>query len=197
MAATNRDLELEMEARRFRPDLYYRIGVVTITLPPLRERREDIPELIRDQLAHFQLRIGRHLTGLEPEAMEALVEYGWPGNVRELINVLERAVLLCQANRIRLRDLPEVISNQDSRSLPPQAVPGAEVSEALPQRLLDVPLKQAREEVIAAFESSYLAGLLQQTEGRVGATARRAGITTRALYDKMKRYGLKKEDFKF
>ncbi|MFH1843919.1 MAG: sigma-54 dependent transcriptional regulator [bacterium] len=196
MAATNRDLELEMEAKRFRPDLYYRIGVVTITLPPLRDRREDIAEFVRDQLARFQLKIGRHLTGLEPEAMEALIEYDWPGNVRELINVIERAVLLCRSNKIHLGDLPEVVANRGVRPFASPMGGAPPAAKTIPPRLLEIPLKQAREEMIAAFEGSYLTGLLQRTEGRIGATARKAGITTRALYDKMKRYGLKKESFK-
>jgi len=144
MAATNRDLELEMQSRQFRPDLYYRIGVVTITLPPLRDRREDIAELVRDQLAYFQRRIGRHLTGLEPEAMEMLIGYDWPGNVRELINVIERAVLLCQSNKIRLADLPAVISNQAGHSLPLQTALNPLETDTIPQRLLQMPLKQAR-----------------------------------------------------
>jgi DNA-binding NtrC family response regulator len=196
MAATNRDLEAEMEARRFRPDLFYRIGVVTITVPPLRKRREDIADLVRDQFHLFQRRIGRELTGLEPEVMEALVAYDWPGNVRELINVIERAVLLCRGNKIRLADLPAVISNR--RALLPKATGEAvaQVTEDVSPHLLEVPLKQAREEVVSTFERGYLTGLLQRTEGRIGVTARMAGITTRALYDKMRRYDLRKEDFK-
>ena len=95
MAATNRDLEAETKARRFRPDLYYRLAVVTLTVPSLRERREDIPPLVRHYLDYFRALLGRPVTGVTDAALDALVAYEWPGNVRELINVLERAVLLC------------------------------------------------------------------------------------------------------
>jgi DNA-binding NtrC family response regulator len=128
--------------------------------------------------------------------MEALIGYGWPGNVRELINVVERAVLLCQANKIRLADLPEVMAQQGGRTLPAETFVATRNGEALPPHLLQLPLKQAREEITAAFEKHYLIGLLERTEGRIGPTARVAGITPRALYDKMKRYGLRKEDYK-
>ena len=196
MAATNRDLEEEMQARRFRPDLFYRIGVVTLTLPPLRERREDIPDLVRSQLAHFQVKLNRRLTGLAPVTMAALVAYDWPGNVRELINVIERAVLLCDADKLRIKDLPQVMAESTVNQRGGPLITPPDQPPTVSPHLLDMPLKQAREDIISAFEKSYFAGLLAKTGGRVGVVARRAGITPRSLYNKMKRYGLRKEDYK-
>jgi len=196
MAATNRDLEEEMQARRFRPDLFYRIGVVTLTLPPLRERQEDIPDLVRAQLAHFQTKLNRRLNGITTEALAALVHYEWPGNVRELINVLERAVLLSDADKLRLKDLPQVMTGPPVNPVTDSVSPVADQAATIPQDLLDMPLKQARDDIVAAFEKKYFAELLVRNGGRVGVVARKAGITPRSLYGKMKRYGLRKEDFK-
>ena len=105
VAATNRNLKQEMEAKLFRPDLYYRLAVVTLTVPPLRERLEGIPDLAHAFLERSRRGFGRHVTGFLPEAMEALWRHKWPGNVRELINVIERAVLLAPGKQIRLADL--------------------------------------------------------------------------------------------
>jgi transcriptional regulator with GAF, ATPase, and Fis domain len=196
MAATNRDLEEEMQARRFRPDLFYRIGVVTITLPPLRDRHEDIPDLVRSQLTHFQTKLNRRLNGITAEALDALVSYDWPGNVRELINVLERAVLLCDTDRLRVNDLPQVMVGSTVTSDLSSLSPIRDEPNAVSSELLDMPLKTAREDIIAAFEKAYFSELLARNGGRVGVVARRAGITPRSLYGKMKRYRLHKEDFK-
>lgn len=196
MAATNRDLEEEMRARRFRPDLFYRIGVVTLTLPPLRERQEDIPDLVRAQLAHFQTKLNRRMNGITTEALAALVQYEWPGNVRELINVLERAVLLSDSDRLRLKDLPQVMTGPPVNPVADSGSPVVDPSTTFPQDLLDIPLKQARDDIVAAFEKKYFAELLVRNGGRVGMVARKAGITPRSLYGKMKRYGLRKENFK-
>jgi transcriptional regulator with GAF, ATPase, and Fis domain len=96
MAATNRDVKLEMEQDRFRADLYYRLAVVALTVPPLRDRREDIPALAQMFLARIGKQFGRSVSRFDPDALRALVEHDWPGNVRELINVIERAVLLAR-----------------------------------------------------------------------------------------------------
>ncbi len=109
MAASNRYLEAEVAAGRFRRDLYYRLSVVTLILPPLRERREDIPVLVDSYGDYLQPRVGCDVEGITDEAKEALTAYSWPGNVRELINVIERALLLCDGRLITLADLPEAI----------------------------------------------------------------------------------------
>ncbi|HUW55008.1 MAG TPA: sigma-54 dependent transcriptional regulator [Planctomycetota bacterium] len=197
MAATNRELEEEVGARRFRRDLYYRLGVVTLTIPPLRERREDIPELADSYIDYYSSRIGRSVTGIAPAALEALTGYSWPGNVRELINVIERAMLLCEGEEITLRDLPVSISGVGQGGVPGLVLhPGVETSDAIPQDWLEMPLSEVRRQVVDRFERAYLAGLLEATGGRIGETARRAGMRARSLYDKMKRHGLHKEDFR-
>jgi DNA-binding NtrC family response regulator len=106
VAATNKDLEKEVREGRFREDLYYRLNVITLDLPPLRDRREDIEPLARHFLQKFSRRINKELTGIDPEALTALTAYHWPGNVRELENVMERAVILARSGRITVDALP-------------------------------------------------------------------------------------------
>jgi DNA-binding NtrC family response regulator len=106
VAATNKDLEKEVREGRFREDLYYRLNVITLDLPPLRDRREDIEPLARHFLQKFSRRINKELTGIDPEALAALTGYHWPGNVRELENVMERAVILARSGRITIDALP-------------------------------------------------------------------------------------------
>ena len=205
VAATNRDLKQEMEAKLFRPDLYYRLAVVTLTVPPLRERLEDIPDLAHAFLERSRRGLGRHVTGFLPDAMEALWRHEWPGNVRELINVIERAVLLAPGKQIRLADL----RGGDSWTLATDhahadidadvdVVPETRTREAEPQweSFLGKPYSVAREELLKAFERDYLLRLLVETRGRIGQTAKRAGINERTLYAMMKRHGLRKEDFR-
>jgi len=109
LAATNRDLFHEVEEGRFREDLYYRLSVIPIFVPPLRERREDIPPLVVTFLDHYAKEIGRQVRPLDKQIMERLIEYNWPGNVRELKNLMERLVLMCSDDRISLSELPEHI----------------------------------------------------------------------------------------
>ena len=198
MAATNRDLAAEVELDKFRRDLYYRLSVVSLTIPPLCERREDIPALANGLLEHFRGEIPHHIENITSEAMEALSRYDWPGNVRELMNVIERAMLLSTDEKISLDDLPATISGVLPESEPefptPQAV--AEERLSVPQEWLRQPLREAREKLLTEFERAYLAGLLEATGGRIGETAKRAGIQPRSLFDKMKRLGLRKEDYR-
>ncbi len=191
MAASNRDLETEMKARRFRPDLYYRLAVVTLTVPSLRDRREDVPLLVRHYLEYFRALLGRPVTGVTADALEALVAHDWPGNVRELINVLERAVLLCPGTEVGVDDLPAALVGSRRAG---QAAGDGDAGADEP--LLDRPLAAARDEVLAAFERRYLARLLAATHGRVSEAARRAGVNPRTLFDLMRRHDLRKESFK-
>jgi DNA-binding NtrC family response regulator len=135
--------------------------------------------------------------GISPEAMQAMQEYGWPGNVREVINVVERAVLLCEGDKILLEDLPEEISA--TRSPAHLADPQQNETETLVElrpEWLELPIREAKRSWLAAFEKEYLRGQLQQSRGVISTTAARAGIDPRSLYDKMRRFGLRKEDFK-
>jgi DNA-binding NtrC family response regulator len=194
IAATNRNLKQDMEDGRFRPDLYYRLAVVTLTVPPLRERREDLPELAQTFLERFKRQMQRPVTRIRPEAMAAMVRYDWPGNVRELINVLERAVLLSSGNEIDVADL----RGRDGWVSTPSGTdePIATTPEGNRDDLMNRPFKLAREEVISSFEQNYIQDVLRKTGGRIGESARRAGLNERSLYALMKRHRLRKEDFK-
>ena len=197
MAATNRDLEEAIESHHFRKDLFYRLSVMTLQIPPLRDRTEDIPFLVESYINYLRPRIGCEIFGITDEAQEALCHYSWPGNVRELINVIERAMLLCNDTEITLDDLPTNISG---KSEPAQIQTGPllypQDTGDLQEEWLQKSLQEARSEVLEKFERTYLSGLLRLTNGRVGEAAKRAGIQTRSLFDKMKRLGLRKEDFK-
>ena len=193
MAASARDLATEAKASRFRQDLYYRLSVVTLTIPPLRDRREDIPILARSYVEFHRPRVGRDVHDISDEAIEALCRYSWPGNVRELVNVIERSILLCRGDTITLADLPAAVAG---------FVPGAPGQWRLPSRPAEVPgewlgrtLEDLRSSVVADLERVYLAAMLEATGGKVGEAASRAGLNPRTLYDKMKRYGLTKETF--
>lgn len=190
MAATHRDLALEVSRGRLREDLYYRLNVVELQVPPLRERPEDVRGLALEFFGTLRQRRPEVLE-LSEQVLEALDRYSWPGNVRELHNVLERAVLLTRAPRVELEDLPETLRR------------GAAESAAVPERdgaafaeYLGLPLREAREALIERFERVYLGALLERCQGRIDRSAKLAGVTTRALYERMQRWGLSKEDYR-
>jgi DNA-binding NtrC family response regulator len=173
VAATNRDLEDEIKAGRFREDLYYRLNVLTIDLPPLRERSEDIPELVEHFLTTRQ--IGPTRMHLHPDALAALVRYGWPGNVRELANLLERAQILAEGSVITLDDLPEAMIAE------PLA---GEVEEGEGANKLH---QMQRRHVLA---------ILRQEKGNKVHAARMLGISRRALYRLLDKYRIEDHDLK-
>ena len=170
MAATHRDLEQAMRDGTFRDDLYYRLNVVTIQIPPLRERREDIPLLLEHFLRKFAEKNRRDVTGLTAAARDALLKYDYPGNVRELENIIERAVLLCRGRVIDLEDLPATV--RPGRRGP---------SEPLPK---DLP------GVLADIERQAIESALERTGGIQTQAAEALGISERVLRYKMKKYGL-------
>lgn len=196
MAATNRDLDEQIRLGRFRRDLYYRLGVVTLDVPALREHPEDVPELLERYLDEFRISLRRNVTSFSAEAIDALCRYAWPGNVRELINVVERAVLLCEKNEITLVDLPPGLDGGMDRQGPsPEArLPGT--PDWLPADWSDLPWRRLRPMLVNGLERAYLTKHLTETKGRIGETAGRTGLSTRTLYLMMKRQGLNKEDFR-
>lgn len=197
MAATNKDLETEMAERRFRPDLFYRLAVVTMTVPPLRERREDILKLLASYLEHFRARTGRQITSVDADATSVLTRYDWPGNVRELVNAIERAFLLGMSDEIQLDDLPvRIVAAVKGAECVSSGLSAVNPIGTLPDAVLAKPLAEARKEIVTAFETRYVGALLEATGGRIRDTAARAGINERSLYDLMKRHGLRKESFK-
>jgi DNA-binding NtrC family response regulator len=190
LAATNRDLEDAVAAKQFRKDLFYRLNVVSLKVPPLRERVDDVPELAASYIQYLAPRIGSPACGISAEALELLCGYDWPGNVRELINVIERALLLCEGRTIIPADLPQGIA-------PAYASPHCRrQTQTADEKLLSKPLKKAGREVLESFERSYISRLLASEKGLVGKAARKAGIDPRTLFAKMKHYGLKKEQFR-
>ena len=198
MAATNRDLEEAAKNGEFRKDLFYRLSVVTLTLPPLRERREDIPTLVINFLDYFQTSIRSELDGIDQDAMDALVAYSWPGNVRELSNVIERTVLLCKEPKVTVADLPRAIVGESGEisALPPVLRCMGTSDAAAEKQLLDRSLREVRQEAVAHAETAYIRAMLQKTRGRINETAKLAGIQTRSLFEKMRRYGIQKEEFR-
>ncbi len=171
VAATNRDLPAEVKEKRFREDLYYRLAVVTITLPPLRERREDIPGLASFFLARHAQRLGRRLEGFSPAALSRLVSYDWPGNVRELSNAVERAAVLSAGPLVRPEDLPEALVEGP-------ASPGDEVLPAYHEAV-----NRAKRQVVAAA--------LAQSHGSVTEAARALGLHPNYLHRLLNQLGLR------
>ncbi|WP_373500345.1 sigma-54 interaction domain-containing protein [Desulfococcus sp.] len=192
IAATNRDLEKEVSRKNFRKDLYYRLSVVTLTIPPLRQRKEDIPHMAGHFLDLYRYKIGRDVGRISPSAMKALSGYDWPGNVRELMNVIERAILICKSHEITVQDLPSVFHRG---SLLPHGMIGDEAPD-LTAAWKGKTLPEVRREMVAQIEKRYIEMVLAETGGRVGRAARMAGIHSRGLYDKMKALGVRKEDFR-
>jgi DNA-binding NtrC family response regulator len=180
VAATNRDLAVEMRERRFREDLYYRINVVRIELPPLRERREDIPLLIRHLITRYAAEMGKPHAEVDPAVGEVLSRYLWPGNVRELQNVVKRTLAMARHRIISLDDLPdEIVIQAGDRS--------EESYEGFFQ------LRMLR---ITAFEKEYLANLLDRCRGDVSQAAREARLPRGTLYRLLKKHDLNAEDFR-
>jgi len=197
LAATNQDLEAEVNAGNFRKDLYYRLDVFRMTVPSLRERLADLSELARSFIDYTSPRIGSAVQSITSDAIERLCSYDWPGNVRELFNVLERAMLLCENDMIAAEDLPLhiVTSNKaGKREVSGGKLPAEYMK--LSEDWLQKPLKDVRKEIYEKAERKYLSHLLQATHGKVGVAAEQAGINQRALYTKMKRYGLSKEKYR-
>ncbi|MEW6410429.1 MAG: sigma-54 dependent transcriptional regulator [Nitrospirota bacterium] len=173
ISATNRDLKKSVSEETFRDDLYYRLNVIRVLVPPLRNRREDIPLLALYFLHKFNDMHKKNVKGISSDAMVILENYSWPGNVRELQNVIERAVVMCDGEKINIRDLPEEIH----RTLPPVFVE-------------TLPYKEAKEEWLAAFERNYLRALLNSTSVNISKAAEKAGINRKTIHRLIKRYKL-------
>jgi DNA-binding NtrC family response regulator len=168
LAATNRDLAHGVADGAFRQDLYYRLKVVELHVPPLRDRGDDILPLARVLLADAAIRMGRKISGLVPRAVDQLLRYDWPGNVRELENAIERAVALARGNRVDLEDLPE------------------EVRQAFPRPVVDRGTVQPLSEI----EREYILAVLELNGGNQTRTAEQLRIGSATLYRKLKKYEL-------
>jgi len=175
--ATNRDLNVEVEAGRFRQDLYYRVNVVTLELPPLRERTGDVVILAEHFLGKFASANGKEILGFSADALSAMRSYDWPGNIRELENCVERAVVLSRGAHVSVEDLPEAVLSSMAR----------------PQSSSDPTVVKPLREALKEPEKQIILAALQANGGCRKTAAKQLGIDRTTLYKKMKRYGLNGE----
>jgi two-component system response regulator HydG len=173
IAATNKDLADLKNRGLFREDLYYRLNVVSLEIPSLNERREDIPLLAQQFLGMFSAKNNKEIKGFTPGAMDRLIRYDWPGNVRELMNAVERGVVLTRADYLDVQDFAIV---QSGFRPPAEAVPMLNGNEK------DLPLE--------AVEKAAVLRMLEATDGNKSEAARRLGITRKTLHKKLKKYGV-------
>jgi transcriptional regulator with PAS, ATPase and Fis domain len=170
IAATNRDLRKAVADGRFREDLFYRLNVIPITLPPVRQRREDLPLLVDSILERLAVEMKKRLDGISAEAMTAIMAHDWPGNVRELRNVLERGAVVAQGPILQLLDLG--LGGNGTKGEPPRTGPLASLED---------------------MERRHVASVLAHAAGNVSQAARILGIDRVTLYNKMKRYGIRRD----
>jgi DNA-binding NtrC family response regulator len=174
IATTNKDLQAEAERGAFRRDLFYRLSVVPIRVPPLRERVEDIPRLAQHFLAESARRAKKPVRAIAPAAMQALCRYAWPGNVRELENVIERAVIVARGDT--LTDVERFLTGEPER----------------PRVDLALPFREAKARVVEEFERAYIGGVLEAHGGKLTAAAKHADMDPKNFWEKMTRYGLRR-----
>lgn len=172
ICATNKNLQEEVKAGRFREDLYYRINVIYLKVPPLRERPQDIPALVEYFLKHYAQVNGKKMTHIEPAALQAMQKYPWPGNVREVKNIVERMVVLSAEPVIRLQHIPEDIRY------------GQESPHTLTEKAM------TDEQTISGMEKEMIRRALQEASGNKSLAAKKLGISRRTLYRKIEDYSL-------
>jgi DNA-binding NtrC family response regulator len=190
VTATNRDLQQEIIAGTFRDDLFYRLNVVPIHIPPLRERREDIPLLAEHFLAKFNDRLKKQIASIAPEAIERLVAYHWPGNIRELENLMERTVLFCEGPEIRVSDLPPEVVGA-SLLAPPAGTPTSLPAVGADEAVRPASLKEAVRAETERVERELIQRALDETGNNVTQAARKLKISRKSLQTKMKELGLR------
>lgn len=183
IAATHRDLKAEVAAGRFREDLYYRLNVFPVHLPPLRERKEDIPALAMHFIQKAAKAYRQPVDGFEPDALRALTGYAWPGNVRQLEHAIERAVAIATGPRVGMDALPQEITGGQQGTLPADL-------------LVKMPFREAVDLARDRASRDYLIALMREFGGNVTRAAERAGMERESLHRLLKRYGLKSDDFK-
>jgi DNA-binding NtrC family response regulator len=185
VSATHRPLEQEIEKGGFRADLFYRLQVVTVEIPALRERREDIPVLADTFARQAAERYGLPPRVLAPSALRKLVEYHWPGNVRELRNAVERSMILAENDEVNAKDLPEEIGGAVNKAVKEQSAPATFEPGALA-----VPFTSDFREDRREFERRYIARCLEETGGNVTRAASILGMHRQSLQHKLRELGL-------
>ncbi|MCY1078584.1 sigma-54-dependent transcriptional regulator [Archangium lansingense] len=185
IAATNRDLQAEIETGRFRKDLYYRLAVVPIVLPPLRERRADIPTLAGHFVEKYNRKLNKKIEGISDDAMALLQAYSWPGNIRELENLIERVLLFADGPFITAKDLPEPVRQGPATAAPALSAAHLEASTG------EGGLKDIVRMKAAELEKDLITKALEETGGNVTRAARLLQISRKSLQTKMKEFGLR------
>jgi DNA-binding NtrC family response regulator len=194
IVATNKDLEKTITDGEFREDLYYRLNVVSITVPSLRERREDIPDLVSYFLRKFNRGLKKTVAGITPAAMEKMTSYGWPGNVRQMENVLKRAMVLCQGEWILEDQLlleKEVEKRETVEDLGKRSI--EDILDILFDELSRTPQTSQELDMISILEKGLVLRALQKTQGNQVQAASLLGINRSTLRSKMDRYHIKKD----
>jgi two-component system response regulator AtoC len=190
VAATNRDLHKEIEKGTFREDFFYRLNVVPVSLPPLRERQSDISALARHFVTRNNLRLNRRVEGLTDRAIDALKLYPWPGNIRELENLIERTMLFLDGDTIDEEDLPHEILSYRRASSPSTPSPISPIHLPAPEGASGG-LKEVLRETTNMLEKQYIIRALDETGGNVTQAAKRLQISRKSLQNKMKEFGLR------
>jgi len=186
IAATNKNLTQGIERGHFREDLYFRLNVLPLVMPPLRERKDDIPMLINHFLQHFARESGRQSPGIAPEAMGKLMGYHWPGNIREMENMVKYLLTVARGNTIQLSDLPTLFDQ------PPHEVPEYRPVTAIPGLGENTPAALLSAYSWEGLERDYILSLLTGTKWNIAAAARRAGVKRSTFTARMKRRGISK-----
>ena len=192
VTATNRDLQEEIAQGRFREDLYYRLNVITLSLPPLRERGEDIPLLCDYFLARFAERSRKRVKGFTPGAMDALIRYPWPGNVRELENTMERAVVLLVGDHISERELPDRVRCHKGGPAQPEEVAKGGTGGA--GETMSGHAGDTEPKTLDAMEREAILATLEKVEGNRSMAAKILGITRKTLYSKLLKYNIESNE---
>jgi DNA-binding NtrC family response regulator len=187
LAATNVDLKSKTASGAFREDLFYRLNVICIELPPLRKRRDDIPLLAYHFLRKYARRAGRDVRKVADEAMRVLRSHDWPGNVRELENAIEHAVVFCKDDTIMPNDLPSARHSRAPVGVDDSVDDGAV---GLPSALVDLPYREAKQRALSSFDGAYFAALLRRTGGNISEAARQAGLDRSNFRRAAKRAGI-------
>jgi len=175
ITATNLNIEEAVKSGKLRQDLYYRLNIIALTLPPLRERPDDIPVLANHFLGKYAVQAGKVLSGFSPGALHKLSSHAWPGNVRELEHLVERAAVLCNGNRIEVSDLS--LPGESGGNTPPS-------------------FQQAKAKVVTQFERTYLQGLLLAYAGNITRAAQVAQKDRRAFFELLRKHGIDARSFR-
>jgi two-component system response regulator AtoC len=186
IAATNRNLEMMMETNEFREDLFYRLNVMPIFLPPLRERPDDIPALAVSFLTKFSKEHGKNITGIDPTCLELMKKYRWPGNIRELENIIERAFIVESSSTMTVSSLPEQIKNTLSPAPVKDASTGSKVDSTEP---LDFEIFKEQ------AEKDFITSALKANKGKINQTVAQANIPKNTLLRKIRKYNINVKDF--